>query len=244
MDEQNLSGKSLLIVDDEADLRSIIASELEFLGAKVAEASNISEALAYLKQNKIDLIVSDIRMPGGTGIDLLKSIKAQDVNIPAIILITGFADITLEEAYAYGAEALINKPFQLDELLEKVAYLTSPKEDKLSGAVANTKSISVNFNQTVAAAIEQGMFALGRGGFALKQDRGMRCSGDEILNFKLEFTDQLLEGSCICRWCKIGDHPQQIINGMELLQLTEKTRSWLEEYLKKNPLVPFIPSLH
>ncbi len=63
------------------------------MGANVSQAGNIMAADGILKQKQIDLIISDIRMPGGTGVDLLKTVKARNILNPPVILITGFADI-------------------------------------------------------------------------------------------------------------------------------------------------------
>jgi CheY-like chemotaxis protein len=124
MQEQLLTGKSVLVVDDEIDLRDIVALELEYIGARVIKAENIERARDLIKSEFFDLVISDIQMPGGTGIELLKFIKAQKSQNLPVILFTGFADITPEEAFDKGAEALINKPFSLEEILELAVKLT------------------------------------------------------------------------------------------------------------------------
>src|SRR5665647_59379 len=136
MDEQSLKGKTILVVDDEVDLRDIVASEFEYMGAVVHQAENIAVAQKLLNAQNVDLVVSDIRMPGGTGIDLLAFIKNRDVFDPPIILITGFADITTEEAFNKGAEALLNKPFKLDDLIKLAVKYTSPLEERFNEAEA------------------------------------------------------------------------------------------------------------
>jgi DNA-binding NtrC family response regulator len=118
MSEKLFLSKTILIVDDEIDLREIIASEFEYLGAKVYLASNVLVAKEILSQEKIDLVVSDIRMPGGSGIDLLDFVKNQKVLNTSVILISGFADISIDEALGKGVDGYISKPFQLDEIIE------------------------------------------------------------------------------------------------------------------------------
>jgi DNA-binding NtrC family response regulator len=118
MSEKLFLSKTILIVDDEIDLREIIASEFEYLGAKVYLASNVLVAKEILSQEKIDLVVSDIRMPGGSGIDLLDFVKNQKVLNTSVILISGFADISIDEALSKGVDGYISKPFQLDEIIE------------------------------------------------------------------------------------------------------------------------------
>jgi CheY-like chemotaxis protein len=71
-----LAGKMILLVEDEADLREPISEELMYFGAKVLQAANGQEALRLLEANPIDAIVSDVRMPGGDGVELLKNVNA------------------------------------------------------------------------------------------------------------------------------------------------------------------------
>lgn len=81
---------SVLIVDDERSMRDFLKILLEKEGHKVATADSGASALNHLAQQSIDVIVSDIRMPGMTGIELLETVKEQSPELP-IILITAFA---------------------------------------------------------------------------------------------------------------------------------------------------------
>ena len=118
MNEKLFLSKNILIVDDEIDLREIIASEFEYLGAKVYLANCVHVAKNILSKEKIDLVISDIRMPGETGIDLLEFVKNQKMLKTSVILISGFADISNDEAFSKGVDGYISKPFQLDEIIE------------------------------------------------------------------------------------------------------------------------------
>lgn len=124
MSDVLLQNKTLLIVDDEPDLRGILSSELEYLGAKVYQAENVTAAKLIIDQHHIDLVISDIRMPGETGIDLLNYIKSKSSDGPPVILITGFADITNQSAIEKGAAALLSKPFLLEDLFQMANDLT------------------------------------------------------------------------------------------------------------------------
>jgi DNA-binding NtrC family response regulator len=124
MSDVYLQNKTLLIVDDEPDLRGILSSELEYLGAKVYQAENVTAAKLIIDQHNIDLVISDIRMPGETGIDLLSYIKSKSNDGPPVILITGFADITNQSAMEKGAAALLSKPFLLEDLFQMANNLT------------------------------------------------------------------------------------------------------------------------
>jgi DNA-binding NtrC family response regulator len=112
-----LNGKTVLVVDDEKDLCEIIASELLVSGANPLQAHNVQEALQRLSQGHVDLIISDIRMPGDSGVDLLDTLRGRGYKLP-VILMTGFADISEHEAIRRGAGAVVSKPFDLDQLFK------------------------------------------------------------------------------------------------------------------------------
>jgi len=121
MTENLFLGKSILVVDDEIDLREIIASEFQYLGADVFVASSILVAQDILKDQKIDLVISDIRMPGGSGVELLDFVKKIPNSKTAMILISGFADFSIQEALIKGVDGYISKPFQLDDIISSAS---------------------------------------------------------------------------------------------------------------------------
>ena len=115
----------ILVVDDDASIRNMLSIVLKKSGFQVASAENSETALKRLKSESFGLIISDIKMPGISGIDLLKKIKTLHPEIP-VIMITAFASANdAVEAMKLGAEDYITKPFNLDELkliIEKSLY--------------------------------------------------------------------------------------------------------------------------
>ena len=109
---------NILIVDDEQKGRTYLSTFLRDIGHAVAECPNGEAALAAFNTQKFQIVLTDIRMPGMSGIDLLRSIhglpNGQDVSI---ILITGYADLkTAVEAMRCGAYDYLQKPIKLEEL--------------------------------------------------------------------------------------------------------------------------------
>lgn len=235
MDEEILKDKTLLVVDDETDLRDIVASELEFMGARVFQAENVANAEKILNANKIDLIISDIRMPGGTGIDLLNFVKSKNETEP-VILITGFADITIEDAFDKGAEALINKPFKLDDLIKMVVRYTSPFEQRFQENVPAQKTIHPDFNEDAVH--------FGRGGLALPVDtKGKRIDVGEAVEFDFNYQDQKFSGQGICRWLRTNEQGSgKALMGLEFMNLDEKSRQFFGQMFEGKKVVPYIPS--
>lgn len=246
MEEIALKGKTLLVVDDEADLREIVSSELEFMGATVFQAENVSAAKLIVNSQKIDLIVSDIRMPGGTGIDLLNYIKSKSKDVPPIILITGFADITIEDAFNQGAEALLSKPFKLEELIQMAIKLTSPLRERYVIPTPGTnKELDFFFHEQLDKKINSHECAIGRGGMTLTVDTSKNLKWDtgDILSFNFKFNDVELLGTAVCRWWKSQENSSKATLGLEFVQLSDQTYSFFHEYWKGHTIIPFIPSL-
>jgi len=111
----------LLVVDDEPDVRDMIASLLAEEGYAVATASDGESALRAIAAAPFDLATMDLRMPGMSGRELLVAARAIDPGLAAIV-ISGYA--TPEEAddcRARGAACVVQKPFDVSTLLDEVA---------------------------------------------------------------------------------------------------------------------------
>lgn len=120
-----------LLVDDEPELLEIMEFELSRSGFDVFKASNGQEALAQLETQRVNLIVSDIRMPILNGIELIKIVKKRYPQIP-FIFITGFSDLRFEEVPQLGPDKILTKPFDLEvfskeclEVIKKFSEKTS-----------------------------------------------------------------------------------------------------------------------
>ena len=113
------SQKVILCVDDEVDILELFRDEFLDLDFKVLEASNGVDAFDIFRTNHVDCVVSDIRMPGGDGVSLVKNIKGEGSDVP-IFLVTGFSDYTTEDLTGLGVKAVVFKPFDLDEVVEMV----------------------------------------------------------------------------------------------------------------------------
>lgn len=116
-----LEGIKILVVDDEEDLREILSEDFSNLGAEVVTAKNGREAYELAIKILPQVILSDVRMPGGDGVELLKQVRATYKTAPPhIFLITGFADIQADQAQALGGQGLVSKPFNLKQLRDQV----------------------------------------------------------------------------------------------------------------------------
>ncbi len=112
---------SILVVDDDAHLREVIHTFLEEEGASVVQASGGDEAFLQLLDKKFDLVISDMRMPAGSGKDLLASVTSHaSLKAMPVIIVTGYTDFNRQELLELGAKSIIAKPFTLEILLEAI----------------------------------------------------------------------------------------------------------------------------
>lgn len=119
--EATTENANILVVDDEGAIRYSVSKTLQRVGYKVEEAASGEEALDMMKDKQFDVVLTDIRMPGLTGVDLLKQIKdaAPDA---IVILMTGYASLgTAVEALRLGAHDYLIKPSSSQDIRQSVA---------------------------------------------------------------------------------------------------------------------------
>ncbi|WP_034643644.1 response regulator [Desulfovibrio inopinatus] len=110
----------VLVVDDEAAFRSTLIKRLKRRGVDVIDAPNGLEALSRLAEERVDVVVLDMKMPGMDGMETLECIKKSHEDIE-IVLLTGHADIeAANQAMSGGAFDYMLKPISIDELLHVI----------------------------------------------------------------------------------------------------------------------------
>jgi CheY-like chemotaxis protein len=111
----------ILVVDDEASIRSLCCLILQEADIDTVEAGNAESALAILSiDQSFDLILTDIHLPGSSGVDLLHAVRSMGLNIK-ILVMTGYdTNDRIVQTVAHNASGIIKKPFQIEDLLEAV----------------------------------------------------------------------------------------------------------------------------
>jgi len=106
----------VLVVDDEISIREVLADGLESFGHEVVQAGNAADGFVVVKRGGIDLVLSDIEMPGENGLSLLRRIKDHDPDVD-VIMVTGVVDFdTAVGTIRKGASDYVSKPFNLAEV--------------------------------------------------------------------------------------------------------------------------------
>ncbi|MBI4201695.1 MAG: response regulator [Chloroflexi bacterium] len=125
--------KTVLVVDDERPIRYVLSKQLEELGYRCVALSSGQEALARLGQQTFDIILLDLRMPGLSGLDVLRRMQTEHPRTP-VIMLTALVDTGLAaQALRLGAYDYVTKPYNLEELRARVQRALDKKDSLAEG---------------------------------------------------------------------------------------------------------------
>lgn len=116
----------MLLVDDDDVFRQRLARALERRDYRILEASNYDDAMVQIRTESPDYAVLDMRMPGRSGLELLREIKATDADI-RVVMLTGYGSIaTAVEAVRLGADNYVSKPANARDIVEAFKQAERP----------------------------------------------------------------------------------------------------------------------
>ncbi|WP_419392626.1 response regulator transcription factor [Cytobacillus praedii] len=127
-----MPNESILVVEDEEKIARLLEIELEYEGYTVTKAMDGLDALALCRKQDWDLILLDVMLPGLSGIELLRRIRAHDSHTPVLLLTAKSSVEDKVSGLDLGANDYITKPFQIEELLARVrAALRFKRKDQI-----------------------------------------------------------------------------------------------------------------
>lgn len=110
---------TVLIVDDEPDILELMEEEFSYCGYDTVTAICGNDAIKILDAQKVDIVVSDYKMPNGNGMAVLSHVNKM-AKKPVFFFVSGQADVSVEDALRAGARKFFAKPFDLDELIREI----------------------------------------------------------------------------------------------------------------------------
>ena len=234
----------ILVVDDELDILDILKSDLENQNYYVYTALTIKEALKTLENEKCDLIICDFRLVNSSGLDLLNQIKKINASEPGFILVTGNDDSGMDEIFALGADAVFLKPWDCDQLSNKIKSLLQIPRDRWTPR--QRMETNNNIVQLKCASFDSGLIAkiinVGRGGMFIAMDDQFPALGGKI---SFSFDNATIVGNAIVRWVRRKSSsglPSGI--GVEFIELNEEQITAILALIKKMNPVAYIPRVH
>ncbi|HSC45375.1 MAG TPA: response regulator [Candidatus Acidoferrum sp.] len=232
---------SILIADDEPDMREIFAAWLRNLGCTVTEVSDGEEALNALALQKFDAVVTDVRMPRLNGIQLVRRLKQSGEYIPVIIFVSGFVDLPLPDAYDLGVEAVLAKPCLRKELTGALCRSIQRRQLAFEPDLEVVKpGPEDDIRQNFVCAVDESTVAVGRGGVSL--ETGLEVAPGAATRFSLFFDQgplRALHGWGVVRWCETVS--QRVRAGIEFMDLGDDCRHDFATWLQDASPSSFIP---
>lgn len=121
---------SILIVDDDKNLCSVLSEELNEIGFRTSFVNKAEEAITRTAEDNIDLILLDLKMPDKDGFYVLRKLKELGIKVKVIVL-TAYADVqSAIDSAKLGANDFISKPYDLDDLIITIRKVLNVEEDE------------------------------------------------------------------------------------------------------------------
>ena len=124
--------KRILITEDDKEMRSLLKDFFEEEGFETDLVSNGVDALQKLAKEDFDLIITDIRMPGLTGLDILPGIKRLHPDASVIVITAFGSEEVYRKSFERGATAYLEKPIHFSKLRELIHKVVSAKEKRIN----------------------------------------------------------------------------------------------------------------
>ena len=236
--------KKILVVDDEDGLRELLRLDLEDEGFDVIEANSGDSAFELLQTTSVDLVISDIRMPKGNGIELVRKIKARDAKVPTIILLTGFADLAIDEAYNLGVAGIMSKPWDaaaLTQMIKKCLVTPSEKWTRLSPRVDVSWTLDLKCDG-FANGLNSHTINIGRGGMFVAIPAPHPLPLAEISFTFGAPQGKTIAGTGIVRWSRTEPKDGLPVGvGVEFVVIEPEHKKEFDELLSQLETRAFIP---
>jgi two-component system KDP operon response regulator KdpE len=141
-----MNTSTILVVDDEAQIRRVLRTTLTFRGYELVEASTGEEALELARKTKPDLILLDVNLPGMSGVETARELR-HFTAAPIIMLTVRSAERDKVVALDAGADDYVTKPFGIEELLARVRASLRRHSSAESVPAFHSKEFSVDFDE-------------------------------------------------------------------------------------------------
>lgn len=231
----NVSQKQILVVDDEAEIRELLATRFRIFGFEVLEAEGGIEALGLLRQNPgINTVICDLNMNKGDGVTFIQEARKINSATPKIFAISGRTGFSAEKLFAYGADGFLPKPFDARTLLNTVRTANLDVSQRFMHPPYVIPQVNITgLWPSLDEAEDLSEFALGRSGFYLCSPT-QKVSEGALVTFEVKVSPLMLKGTGVVRWVRPNSNPSQMNIGVEFTHLEpaslKQFSSWLKTY--------------
>ncbi len=235
----------ILVVDDEPELVQIIKVLFEKFNFSITTSNSGNHAWQLLQGHDFDLVLTDVRMTDGDGIELAKKIRARHPRKPSVLFMTGFSDLLNEEIYHLGAEGKFTKPFDNNAVRTAIeTCMMLPSLRWKTPLPVDNRRIKIELKgDSVESLSQKGILVFGRGGFFAAYNKFLPEKGT-LISFEINIENPIpfsLNGQGIIRWTHSRSKsgiPAGL--GIEITYLPEAESNQYHDLFQANP--SYIPS--
>ncbi len=245
MNDLPIPSLKALVVEDQELFREAVADELSYFGFKVTTAEDGEAGLKAIHAETFDLILSDVRMPNKDGRWLLNELRKTQKSAPPFVFMSGFSDLSRQDAFDMGADGFLSKPLNNERLAALLAKLSRPAESRwITQPVDKPLIIIKKQFESLDSPHATESALLGRGGMFLPLPQPLLKTGD-LISFDVEFTTGMirrLEGAGTIMWTRDQEAPELPTGyGIEFDYIADSSRpDWLK-YIHSREIVSVIP---
>lgn len=234
----------VLVVDDNAVMCDVLSSSIEKYGISVTSLTRPEEVFDLLEVERFDCIVSDIRMPGMDGVELLEKVRKVHPLWPFVILISGHHDYDLDELLHFGAVAYVQKPFKADEIYKLISNYYIDDLVQRNRLMLMDKQVSSHFEDHV---IDLASVSVGTGGLFISFDKVpslIKADVGSFYDLKVKVEDHFEAVKIVAEvvW-KRGADEENAGLGIRFLTLTPGLDKYIKKHISQNKISSFIPNL-
>lgn len=239
------SDVKVLVVDDEPLILETVGSLFEKFQFQVTLSHSGNEAWELAQKSNYNILLSDVRMPDGDGIELTKKIKARNGNNTSVLFMSGFSDVQNEEIFHIGAEGKFLKPFDTNAVRDAIQRCLLAPEVRWAQTPPQAPNLLTieKIGQSISELEAHRVVLFGRGGFFISHSFVPPARGSPIL-FSIEIQNPnpvLIKGSGIVRWIQPMGKNLTPGLGIEIISMGESEAKFYSKEFGNR--IPFIPSL-
>ena len=234
---------SILIVDDEPLILDILSDLFGAFHFRVHTAISGNAGWSLCQISKYNIILTDIRMPDGDGIELLKKVKSVEGIKPSVLIMSGFSELLNEEIYHLGAEGKFSKPFDINSAKQAIQQCLLAPHIRWSQGLNPAENLTITKKGRDVLELETEKEVLfGRGGFFIAYKFPPPPKGTTIhFDIALESPSPIrFRGAGIIRWIQQLGKDRKSGLGIEILSMGQHDAKLYFDMFGQ--LTPFIPS--
>lgn len=241
---------NVLVIDDEPGIRDFLVEELSLRGMKVYGFTDPAEAISSLASIKLDVIVSDLRMPEIGGIDLLREVRKNRHYFPSIIFVSGYANQEpLDRVMHLGAVDILEKPIDINKLVSIIMEQVIDDTQERTRYLKQFLRISERTPTKLQDERKFSKKSIGFGGVFVPFENEVDGQSFHVGNlvsfsFKIENDEQPIPVTAEVVWKRSEAQPKHGLTpgaGVKFVKISSADQERIHDYVRTNKILSYVP---